>query len=42
MKSIVCDEEKHKKRRPLPLTNISLTEKVEKNFEGMSRTSYQK
>ena len=30
-----------KKRRPLPLTNISLTEKAEKNFEGMFRTSYQ-
>ena len=29
MKCIICDEEKCKKGRPLPLTNISLTEKEE-------------
>ena len=42
MKCIICDKEKRKKGCPLPLTNISLTEKAEKNFEGIFRTSYQK
>ena len=28
VKCIICDEKKRKKERPLPLTNISLTQKV--------------
>ena len=36
MKCIICDEEKCKKERPLPLTNISLTEKEEKSLKEYS------
>ena len=38
MKCIIYDKEKRKKGRTLPLTNISLTEKAGKNFEGIFRT----
>ena len=36
MKCIIGDEEKRKKGRPLPLTNISLMEKAEKPLKEYS------
>ena len=36
MKCVICDEEKRKKGRPLPLTNISLTEKAEETLKEYS------
>ena len=36
MKCIICDEEKRKKRHPLPLANLSSTEKAGKTLREYS------